>query len=1204
MPDQPVQPPSAVGITPGTLNPEPINEFDQSLDIARMAFPTLFPNGWASFRASRPRGVTFREYVRHLMRYKDDRFAQHPRFRWWAFNTLMRNQSRESSKWMWKKLDNRDINIDGLRDLVTNDGSKISEYLVRKAQSLRGTRPYWQRAKTELEAFVYNLGTPSVFFTVSAADFQWYDLYQHMPNNQEYLAASESERHKIAGRLIQQNPHIIAEYLALRFRLLFEQVLGEKFDVSDNWYRFEWQSRGSGHIHGFLWIREAPEVANEMEYLKYWGSKVTAINPGGHLDPAAVHPSSRSFDTRVNNLQQLGELLNRVQRHKCMPQYCLRRDRVTKEVRCRFAFPWPERDNPNVGNHSNPTYRTFEPVRNDTQLGKHNATLILAWLANVDFAPCTDLKSVIHYLAKYTSKEEKKSEKLVDLGTKILDRLPTNNPLLTWITRLYNRMISERDWSAQEVCHLLLDQHLREGSRTVADLNIRPNHEQRTKLQLDNSNAKVEDTWLERYCCRGDSLESESLLSIMVGFNWRNIKGWYPCRKQKVVNLFPRPDQDRNRAGWCRAKVMLHHPFRSIDESDLFDFGDGDRFVDYEEAYDYCLQYHTHYPSDPLGDLLTANFPSSDEELSDVEVNNEEVVEDEALAMRNPHRNGDDSIQTDLGRRPEDLEHDWAHRRFPIDVSATIQHIQAVHGTNNSDSGPPSTLQEAGDPDTLNAEQRDVFDRVLHHYHQQTDQQLLLHVDGEAGTGKSRVIEMISKHLAYHSAQQGRCDPVMRGAPTGVAAHNIQGSTLHRLLSLPVKKKFQELKEEPLFRLQGYIRDRWLLIVDEKSMIGAPTLHYIDRRLRQITCCPELDFGGLNILFCGDFGQLPPVAATALYSTLPSENEEVLAGLRAYKAIEQTIVLTQIMRQQGTSPEAVQFRHTLKQLRDGLLDRVSWQSLVQRTRQRLTPAQWESFHNALRLYATNREVDGYNLQHLESLARPVIKINAINTGKGAKKAAAEDCANLENELLLAEGAKVMLLWNLCVDEGCVNGTMAQVEAIIWADDIQDPLNTIPLMVLVEIEGYAGRASVALNGKNLVPILARTQQWEQDGSTCSRTQIPLALAFAITIHKSQGLTLDQAVVNLDNKKIHMDLTYVALSRVRHITSLAVEACASLDRFPTEQTMGIKMRINDAARRQGLPIPHQITVPSKRKEPKQGRVSQGRPRRRRNELEHGG
>ena len=76
----------------------------------------------------------------------------------------------------------------------------------------------------------------------------------------------------------------------------------------------------------------------------------------------------------------------------------------------------------------------------------------------------------------------------------------------------------------------------------------------------------------------------------------------------------------------------------------------------------------------------------------------------------------------------------------------------------------------------------------------------------------------------------------MRGAPTGVRAHTIQASTLHRLLSLPVKKDFEELNEERVSRLQDQFRPCWLLTIDEKSMIGAQTLHQIDRRLRQIRC--------------------------------------------------------------------------------------------------------------------------------------------------------------------------------------------------------------------------------------------------------------------------------------------------------------------------------------------------------------------------------
>lgn len=128
------------------------------------------------------------------------------------------------------------------------------------------------------------------------------------------------------------------------------------------------------------------------------------------------------------------------------------------------------------------------------------------------------------------------------------------------------------------------------------------------------------------------------------------------------------------------------------------------------------------------------------------------------------------------------------------------------------------------------------------------------------------------------------------------------------------------------------------------------------------------------------------------------------------------------------------------------------------------------------------------------------------------------------------------------------------------------------MVLVEVDGYAGRASVTIRGRYFISIVPRTQQWDRSGSTCSRTQIPLTLAFAITVHKSQGLTLDQAVLNLDVKRIDTPVFYVGLSRVRNITSLGLEACAPLNRFKNEVTLSIKMRLNDAARRQDLTLPY--------------------------------
>lgn len=92
----------------------------------------------------------------------------------------------------------------------------------------------------------------------------------------------------------------------------------------------------------------------------------------------------------------------------------------------------------------------------------------------------------------------------------------------------------------------------------------------------------------------------------------------------------------------------------------------------------------------------------------------------------------------------------------------------------------------------------------------------------------------------------------------------------------------------------------------------------------------------------------------------------------------------------------------------------------------------------------------------------------------------------------------MLLWTLCVDEGLMNEKCLQSFRTMR---VQDPFSTIPAMLLVEINDYAGRAAISTDERNVVPILLRTQQWDHNGSTCSRTQIPLTLAFAITIHKS-------------------------------------------------------------------------------------------------------
>lgn len=303
----------------------------------------------------------------------------------------------------------------------------------------------------------------------------------------------------------------------------------------------------------------------------------------------------------------------------------------------------------------------------------------------------------------------------------------------------------------------------------------------------------------------------------------------------------------------------------------------------------------------------------SDVESLEDQINIYDVKHEELLGKRRPHHDGSQvEFETSLGERFQDQQYHWLLKKdYLVDIEQLRKHI-SVAWLSTLSQKPPKTLTQVGDVSILNAGQRQAFDRVVNHYLYSPDTQLLLHLDGVAGSGKSTLIEMILSHLAYHGAKQGDLDPVLRTAPTRVAAFNIHGSTLHQLLSLPVNRSWYELGGEKLVALQAEFRRCKLLIVNEKSMGGFKMLHYIDIRLRSIMARPTDFFGGkkfylvyyystnftgMNILLCGDFAQLSPVGDNALY-TLPVASKAsvvVMAGKTSYNAFKETVVLTEVM---------------------------------------------------------------------------------------------------------------------------------------------------------------------------------------------------------------------------------------------------------------------------------------------------------------------
>src|SRR5437763_10412040 len=135
---------------------------------------------------------------------------------------------------------------------------------------------------------------------------------------------------------------------------------------------------------------------------------------------------------------------------------------------------------------------------NDPLLNPYMTTITIGWLANTNVNPPTSTKAVINYIAKYCSKAEKKSETYSDLLRQILPRLNEHTPLFSLASKLMNKFIGERDWSAQEVCHILLGLPLQEGSRQVVTLDCRPEHSQDAMVTIENDEITAGQSVLDK----------------------------------------------------------------------------------------------------------------------------------------------------------------------------------------------------------------------------------------------------------------------------------------------------------------------------------------------------------------------------------------------------------------------------------------------------------------------------------------------------------------------------------------------------------------------------------------------------------------------------------------------------------------------------------------------------------------------------------
>lgn len=265
-------------------------------------------------------------------------------------------------------------------------------------------------------------------------------------------------------------------------------------------------------------------------------------------------------------------------------------------------------------------------------------------------------------------------------------------------------------------------------------------------------------------------------------------------------------------------------------------------------------------------------------------------------------------------------------------------------------------------------------------------------------------------------------------------------------------------------------------------------------------------------------------------------------GRNLFLSFQKVFILNQSMRQSGV--DQLRFRQTLDNVAAGQVTEADWRYLMERDINDQSDERVAEFNNAIWIYPLKRDVRASNLMKLDQSNSPVCYCPAVDNFQPA----ASDDEEQENLLVLLQlgvGSRVMLRHNLWVNGGLVNGSVGTVTGFMFAPGKFSPDHT-PEIVLVKFDNYQGPSPPELPDGS-VPICKITKSWRVRNFLRKRTQFPLTLCWALTLHKVQGQTLAKAIVSLGSQEHFLNSSLVSLSRVRKIEDLLLDQAYNEDRF---------------------------------------------------------
>ncbi|XP_067215692.1 uncharacterized protein [Linepithema humile] len=1098
----------------------PMDNREKCLDL--LCFPDLYPYGINGEHADREVKLHDHEFIKCRLMSKHPQYRLNQQYLFYLLNgTIIRQLKRGIYHKMYTT--NQRARYTAKEYLEAMSKDLLESDLSTIFASLRNTEQFWRRPRSDLNCMTHHYGPATWFLTLSPGEWLWEELGEYIREVNGWCDTSLS-----TSALIAKDPVSTSRFLDNMFWAMLDFICSEDNPIGEvmhYFWRREYQGRGIQHFHLLIWIKDAPIIGeSSMEKVsKFILQHVSCKIPNKNISPL--------LHRRVNTHQ----------RHK-HNDYCLRSKKVGRKVVrvCRFGFPRSVTESLKIievktaiAGRKQLKYKSrlynIPRTEEEININDYNPVLLTAWEGNMDIQFIGEKSTLLTwYITKYMNKAAK-----CELSDIILDAKNNTNKSLA--SRLWNialRFTSNRECGALEAADTLLGIALYgTDSDTIIrwlDVNRIRSRKLKTRKEIEalasQSTDLFHESLIDDHCPqRPEELEFMSLYEFAKWYDIRKAKprnnkgefykmgnGYYLIRRQRgyLINHYK-----------YNIKIQPENYFFSL----LLMFQPWNKLEDLKNV---CDTYAELFHKVKLHLTEALKYHEKLEELQEAFEAAKQLVQ-ECLDKAQKRESQDD---------PDN----------PIGV----ENIEAGEAMQDfKDLGDKNNIQEIDVSEMigqLNMDQKRVFDRIITTI--QSDNSILrLYVSGEGGTGKSFLIKTVTCWIKQNLEKDTAVS-----APTGIAAFNIDGLTVHRLLQLPVEHghtpKYRKLSDHVLPILRTELKDVILFIIDEVSMISNLTFMYIHLRLCEIFDTSDCDdgwFGKKHVLLLGDLLQLPPVREDFIFANFSKEKIDKYFGCLGVANLWTTLFnydeLTINMRQKGDGS----YRELLSRVRIGLLTK-SDSDILQKRKIFFEGDSFESRLNELCNFINNMTSDTVCLlptchmcdvlnaamlsripsKEIVLVAEDTVKCSPYVKKKVLKVLENNDednskTAGLSKRITIKIGAKVMIRRNIDATLGLVNGTIAQVISIVQ-DISTDRVESIKLLLPSGSEYLIQRVSVKFEVMDRVYVI--------------REQFPLSLSYGITIHKSQGLSLQNAIMDIGNSVFSHGQIYVALSRLTSLDGL--------------------------------------------------------------------